>query len=417
MKNIKIYSKDWLQSHPYTQSDPIDLYYTRIANHIYNILYETRLAYSFEKDDVKQIAIRMASYFEDVISHLNIWRSFIDEHKRLFGKYLPFYSTGDNYYDDEVNLEDVRFLLWHYTQQYHGARKGTFVSPDNATNEEAAQKIYTLFCNEWTTAPENEKMQALFANDTRYKDEAKYNELIHWFHYNCYLFTDSNEELTDTIKTYWKMNPAERDDNDVMVLHNSLAHFSKTAFLAYTSPKWMSLILPKTHPDHELFITHATYTQEAEPEAEPEAQDKVNEQIERFKAKAGDKLIMYFENKEDVLIYIKNELEIQEDWNLDSFHRKQLGLYTSPKEGLSLLIDGIECIKDPSNPFYNQKIATEQGIAFYMVKHVDISLLKALEERGMLNDAQAKSMKGPERSKAILHDNWQFLTRYFLRDY
>lgn len=55
MKNIKIYPKDWLQLHPYKQSDPTDSYYTNIANRIYGMLEETRLAYSFEKDEVKQI--------------------------------------------------------------------------------------------------------------------------------------------------------------------------------------------------------------------------------------------------------------------------------------------------------------------------------------------------------------------------
>ena len=32
MKNTKIFPKDWLQLHPYKQSGPIDLYYTRMAN-------------------------------------------------------------------------------------------------------------------------------------------------------------------------------------------------------------------------------------------------------------------------------------------------------------------------------------------------------------------------------------------------
>lgn len=63
MKNIKIYPKDWLQLHPYKQSDPTDSYYTNIANRIYGMLEETRLAYSFEKDEVKQISIRMAALF------------------------------------------------------------------------------------------------------------------------------------------------------------------------------------------------------------------------------------------------------------------------------------------------------------------------------------------------------------------
>ena len=38
MKNIKIYPKDWLQLHPYKQSDSTDLYYTHIANRIYDML-------------------------------------------------------------------------------------------------------------------------------------------------------------------------------------------------------------------------------------------------------------------------------------------------------------------------------------------------------------------------------------------
>ena len=202
MKNIKIYPKDWLQLHPYKQSDPTDSYYTNIANRIYGMLEETRLAYSFEKDEVKQISIRMAAYFEDVISGLNIWRSFITEHKALYGKFLPFYTPDDHYYDDEVNYEDIRFLLWHYTQQYHGFHKGTFVSPDNAANGDTAKLIYQMFCDEWTTAPENERLQQLFAPETRYEDVDKYNELLHWFHYQCYLFTDSHQELTDTVNAY-----------------------------------------------------------------------------------------------------------------------------------------------------------------------------------------------------------------------
>ena len=46
MKNIKIYPKEWLLLHPYKQSDSTDLYYTNIANRIYDMLEETHLAYS-----------------------------------------------------------------------------------------------------------------------------------------------------------------------------------------------------------------------------------------------------------------------------------------------------------------------------------------------------------------------------------
>ena len=251
MKNIKIYPKDWLQLHPYKPPPPTDSYYTNIANRIYGMLEETRLAYSFEKDEVKQISIRMAAYFEDVISGLNIWRSFITEHKALYGKFLPLYTPDDLYYDDEVNYEDIRFLLWHYTQQYHGFHKGTFVSPDNAANGDTAKLIYEMFCDEWTTAPENERLQQLFAPETRYEDVDKYNELLHWFHYQCYLFTDSHQELTDTVKEYWEQTK-EKDEQVIMTAYEALAHISKSAFLAYTAPNCLSLIFPADNTENSL---------------------------------------------------------------------------------------------------------------------------------------------------------------------
>ena len=235
MKNTKIFPKDWLQLHPYKQSGPTDLYYTRIANQIHEMMEQTDLANSFEKEDVIQISMRMAAYFEDVISGLNIWRAFITEYKKQTGNYLPFYTVSDHYYDDEANYEDVRFLLWHYTQQYHGAKKGTFVNPDNPANEETARLIYQLFCKEWTTAPENTKMQALFAPETSYEDPEKQAELLHWFHYNSYLLTDSNVDLSETVKEYWRQNPNDRQNTQaVMVIYDSLAHISRTPLLAYT---------------------------------------------------------------------------------------------------------------------------------------------------------------------------------------
>ncbi len=52
-----------------------------------------------------------------------------------------------------------------------------------------------------------------------------------------------------------------------------------------------------------------------------------------------------------------------------------------------------------------------------MIRQCSPYLLKILEEKGMLSDAQAKSLIGEERSKAIIHENADFLMRYFLREY
>lgn len=415
MKNIKIYPKDWLQLHPYKQSDPTDSYYTNIANRIYGMLEETRLAYSFEKDEVKQISIRMAAYFEDVISGLNIWRSFITEHKALYGKFLPFYTPDDHYYDDEVNYEDIRFLLWHYTQQYHGFHKGTFVSPDNAANGDTAKLIYQMFCDEWTTAPENERLQQLFAPETRYEDVDKYNELLHWFHYQCYLFTDSHQELTDTVKEYWEQTK-EKDEQFIMTAYEALAHISKSAFLAYTAPKWLSLIFPADHPDHSLFVEEGEKSQAFKEPVSEESKKMLTEHFEKFTAAAEGKALLYFQNKHEFLDFL-TKIGIETEGATGDTASRKFAVYATPSEGLQVLTDGVEYIKDENNPFYNQKKAENQGLSFFMIRKCSPYLLRILEEKGMLADAQAKSLAGEERSKAIVHENWEFLMRYFLREY
>lgn len=52
-----------------------------------------------------------------------------------------------------------------------------------------------------------------------------------------------------------------------------------------------------------------------------------------------------------------------------------------------------------------------------MIRKCSPYLLRILEEKGMLADAQVKSLASEERSKAIVHENWEFLMRYFLREY
>ena len=99
-----------------------------------------------------------------------------------------------------------------------------------------------------------------FAPETRYEDVDKYNELLHWFHYQCYLFTDSHQELTDTVKEYWEKTK-EKDEQFIMTAYEALAHISKSAFLAYTAPKWLSLIFPADHPDHSLFVEECEKSQ------------------------------------------------------------------------------------------------------------------------------------------------------------
>ena len=418
MKNIKIFPKDWLQIHPYKQSTPIDSYYTSIANRIYDIMEQTQMVNSFEGDEVKQICIRMAAYFEDVISELGIWRNFILYHKKTYGKYLPFYTPDDHYYDDEVNYEDVRFLLWHFTQQYHGFRKGTFVSPDNPVNESTSILIYNMFCDEWTTAPENIRMKTLFSNETRYENQDEYEQLLFWFHYNSYLLTDTNMELSEYSKMLLEQAQGETKaiNNQIMQAFQTFAYTSKTAYLALTSPQLLCMIFPEDHPDHGFFQEIVDNSKPAIPEEVVKANQ---ESYEKFVKAADGKLLLYFNNIPDVKTFLtkttdivpEDKFELPNDWKGD-----ELAIYATPQEGTQVMNMDLSFIKDENNPFYNEDHAKKQALAYFIVKHCSVHLLKQMMEKGMLADAQTKSLTSEERGKAIIQDNWEFLTRYFIRE-
>ncbi len=420
MKNLKIFPKDWLRLHPYMQSTPIDSYYTDIANRIYGFMERTSLINSFESEEVIQICIRMAAYFEDVISGTGIWRAFILANKELYGKYLPFYTPDDHYYDDEVNLEDVRFLLWHYTQQYHGYRKGTFVNPDNPANESTAMLIYDLFCDEWTTAPENPRMRALFDKETRYEEEQAYDRLLSWFHYDSYLLPESKRELNDFIQERLREESdltRKQMDNLFMNSFGALAYTSETCLLGLTSPQWLARVLPEDHPDHEIFRRNAEESVATLPE---DMREENRRQYEAFRKAAGDKLLLYFHNADDARVFITetsglvpaDKFRLPEDWK-----GRKLAIYATPEEGAQAIIRDVEVIKDENNPFYKAEIAAKKALSFFIVKHCSVYLMDELMKRGMLADARTKSLISEERGKAIIQDNWRFLARYFIREY
>lgn len=422
MKNIKIFPKDWLQLHPYTKSTPVDSYYTGLANRIYDLFVQTELINSFEGNETQQISMRMAAYFEDVITGLNIWRAFISVCKEMYGEYLPFYTTDDHYYDDEANLEDVRFLIWHYTQQYHGLRKGTFVNPDNPAQEATACLIYQLFCDEWTTAPENDRMSALFSSETRYDTEEKYNELLDWFHYKLYLYPRANDEMTDSVKEFLRVNPREDKGQAIMGIHNSLAHAGTTPLLALTSPEWLARIFPKEHPDYAAFEKEAKEMRELIRRNQlPEAKREINEtHYRKFMEAAEGKSLVYFKDLTELKDFMSQKMELDTS-NIRPLSggktQKNIALSATPQAGLELLIQDVEAIKDENNPFYEQEKARKVALSFFIVPHCSIYLLKELVEKGMLADAQTTSLISPERGKAIIQDNWEFLSRYFLRVY
>ena len=158
MNKLQIYTNDWLKIHPYTAVQPSDSYFVNLSNKLYRACTLTALPDIFRK----KLSLYIAAYLEDQISELGLWQSFTAEHKRLYGKYLPFYPTAPDYVADEINEEDIRFIIWNTWQKVSSLHEKIYINPNEHAIAEQARIFYDILEEAYENAPENESLNHYF---------------------------------------------------------------------------------------------------------------------------------------------------------------------------------------------------------------------------------------------------------------
>ena len=112
MKQGKIYMKAWLDLHGRAKVLATDHWYLEFANLLLPVVSESYLYKSETQESQNQVTLMLTLYLEDCVTDGGNWRQFIRWHKRNYGRYLPFYELSEDYLADEINKEDIAFLLW-----------------------------------------------------------------------------------------------------------------------------------------------------------------------------------------------------------------------------------------------------------------------------------------------------------------
>ena len=184
----KIKVPDWRKYRPENSFSPTDSYYIKIASTIYKeirpMIDDGSLVWS--KECLKDIAIASASYLEDVVSGLGIFKSFQKKHKELYNTHIPFYTRAPffpedfegkerdesvpdcDYEEDTINFQDVRFLIWYITCVNYV--DSGIVFPQNLKILFMAYKVFDLLSKEYDNAPSNTEYAKLFAGIPEHAD-------------------------------------------------------------------------------------------------------------------------------------------------------------------------------------------------------------------------------------------------------
>ncbi|MBL0053572.1 MAG: DUF3843 family protein [Bacteroidetes bacterium] len=251
----KIYIDDWLVLKPYDILSTTDSYYLKLSNevkkNILNDKHAQKLHSYIDDKEINILSCFLTCYFEDIISGTNIWNSFVRIHKRLYKKPLPFFG-GDNYCEEEINSQDISFLIWYFLNTIQDEK---FILPFQEFLIEMGDAVLEVFENEWEYAPENTRLISFFQLDETadFYDARTYMEKIL---FKSYLFNfDTADDLVsseiETIENYI-------DDKNISTFltegRDFKTHTSHTRILSLLGKEWAAEILGTQNPLSKSFL-------------------------------------------------------------------------------------------------------------------------------------------------------------------
>lgn len=163
MKPAPILMKQWLGANERTRVLPSDQWYLNFAIKLLPIVQQSSL---FKGNDYEQkgAAISLSMYFQDVIAQTGGWKTFSELFYPLYNTYLPFYQLSDNYVPDEINQEDVAFVLWTLKSHAPFFEDDAYIlqDPYDKDLQDLAQEAYRLMDESFEEAPISEEPSSLY---------------------------------------------------------------------------------------------------------------------------------------------------------------------------------------------------------------------------------------------------------------
>ena len=397
MKKNIIYRKHWLDLHPYEGAQPSDDYYVELANR----LLATMTLKGLALDVRARLALYLAAYLEDQVSDLGLWQAFIKENRRLYGRLLPFYRVVDaSYFPDEVNREDVAFILWNTVQKSVQHKQtgvgdcpfvlGDFVDPLHTALLEEADRLYGVLKEAYEVAPENEAMAGVMCSAV---NEEEGRRKLLWLFGHSYLMEPSVLPYLDNM---------EKDDLFTI----------PTGPLALFLYEWIDAL----GGDASWQQVRGLYVEE--PVLPEGYAEKNRTTYAHFTEATQGSNIVFLDGYEDLKRFLVEALHWPDDENhtLPQLRSsRDFILMVNPEKGMLLAKDICRFLKAPGNVLYDAEEAAQHAFALLTQETVcPPDLLYRSIEEGWLSDVQ---VPGHPETRATVFENADFIARHFLLYY
>lgn len=194
--------------------------------------------------ELKDIAMNLTMYYEDVMADAGIWRGFTDKVHELYGRYLPFYNLDEKeYMRDEPNMEDLRFVIWN-TLLLKRFPEGRITNPETPAITKIAKAAYELMDKWFEVIPVNEELKDFFEKAKFLDNFYEQRDVLKWIAYDCYLtcIPDNGDKIKDLAHDY-SMFLNGNMEMASYAAESVLTYTTKMGPLALYAPEWLGSIL------------------------------------------------------------------------------------------------------------------------------------------------------------------------------
>lgn len=400
---MRISRQQFLINQPsFPEETSTDAYYLEVANKLLSQAESCGAWKSWPEEVLRGASLIAVGYFQDVVADAGIWRGFINECRRLYGRTLPFFDTDDSYVDYELNKQDVRFITWYCLAMLYEPTR--MLCPQDSRVTEIATEWFEILESAYDDAPIPEDFHLTHELEVHDPEEKeRIARLANWLYLHCWLTRPANSLTMASLAAGLPEGEAGVKElrNRILRGMNELP----TGPLALYLREWLWLVCEDRMPP----VSRSQRREESVKENHP--------YYGLIMSAEGGREIMYFRDYGELNSFLIRAL----GWSPDEEHLPGLkqseyfALYVNKERGLLIGQDVARGISDPENPYYDSEYAKEHAFDFLTVRgRCPADLVKYSMRKGWLPDA---SFPGFPESTGLVRENWDFICRCYLQQY
>lgn len=195
---MRLFNRDINMFHPYGKQYSTTGYYCKFANELLSRLTDVS-DNTVSPDMLRDMAVRLTLYFEDIVADSGQWRMFSHKCQQLYGFPVPIYHGDKEYFPDEPSLDATNYLVWLTFMEMDEV----YPDADSLKDADLGLVAYQMMDEEFENAPVNDELavdvKALIDGSATNFD--KLRMAMRWILRGCYC--TSGQEWDDYVAAHY----------------------------------------------------------------------------------------------------------------------------------------------------------------------------------------------------------------------